>query len=271
MTNQERQTKELPSDLLQTLFDRYANELRNPTADHLKPDFQPDEPVRPRRHTAMARALESLPVRPLPAAAGRTWIWSDLHLGHDRVIEYSSRPYPDAGTMNEALLTAWEDTAGEQDLTVVLGDVCMASALNEEVFARIAAVPGRKILVPGNHDFTGAGRLRVRGFDEVCAMLYRAAAPGEPPLLLTHVPVPALPEGWINVHGHWHDTNTHSARHINVSVEQLGFVPAPFERIAALAAALPRERVYRGTTLARARAAGATPGAPAPQPQGAMA
>ena len=75
------------------------------------------------------------------------------------------------------------------------GDIAMAHGMTEANFDRIRSMPGRKVLVPGNHDIGGAGELRVEGFDEVCAILY---AEGDPKLIFTHVPIEAdhLPDGW---------------------------------------------------------------------------
>ena len=44
---------------------------------------------------------------------------------------------------------------GPEDTTVILGDVCWALDLSEaaEDFAFVAAIPGRKIILKGNHDY----------------------------------------------------------------------------------------------------------------------
>ena len=132
-----------------------------------------------------------------------------------------------------------------------VGDVAMQRGMTDSNFSRIAALPGRKILVPGNHDFSGAGKLRVEGFKEVCAMLY---ANGDPKLIFTHVPIPAenLPDGWVNVHGHMHNAPPADTPHINVSVEQLDYRPVELSRIRVLAGALACEEYPAGrTTLER--------------------
>lgn len=52
--------------------------------------------------------------------------------------------------MNEALLANWADTVGEDDEIWVLGDVAVGRIA--ETPPPIASLPGRKHLVPGNHD-----------------------------------------------------------------------------------------------------------------------
>ena len=208
----------------------------------------------------MARALRGLPEAWLPEEADKVWVWSDLHLGHENIILYAKRPYKDAAQMDNLLLKNWEDTvdwADQETVLVCVGDVAMKLGMTETNFSRIAAMPGRKILVPGNHDFTGTGEMRVEGFSEVCSILY---ANGDPKLIFTHVPLPAehLPDGWVNVHGHMHNDPPTDTPHINVSVEQLDYRPVALTRIRELAAALARGEYPKGqTTLERIAALGA--------------
>ena len=79
------------------------------------------------------------------------------------------------------------------------------------------------------------------------------AAPGEPPLLLTHVPLLQVPHGCVNVHGHVHQKESPSRnRHINVSVEQLNYRPAKLSDIRRLARRLLEGRTVPGhSTRAR--------------------
>ena len=73
-------------------------------------------------------------------------------------------------------------------------------------------------------------------------------APGEPPLLLTHVPLLQVPAGCINVHGHVHGKQPPSSnRHINVNVEQLNYRPARLSDIRRLALRLLMEEPSPGT------------------------
>ena len=209
---------------------------------------------RARTFPVMARALRDLPERWLPEDAGRVWVWSDLHLGHANIIRYCDRPFRDVGHMDNALLDNWAQTvdwSAESDSIVVCGDIAMKRGMTEANFDRIRAMPGRKVLVPGNHDIGGTGELRVEGFDEVCALLY---AEDDPQLVFTHVPLEAdtIPPGWVNVHGHLHHAPPTDTPHINVSVEQLGYAPVLLSRIRVLAAALARGEYPEGrTTLDR--------------------
>lgn len=207
-----------------------------------------------RTFPVVARALRSLPEIWLKEDAEHVWVFSDLHLGHENIIPYRNRPFRDVGQMDNALLDRIADTVDwdAPDTTLVcVGDVAMKRGMTQANFARIASMPGRKILVPGNHDFGGRGELRVKGFDEVCALLF---AEGDPKLFLTHVPIhtDAIPPGWVNVHGHTHNDPPAETPHINVSVEQLDYRPVALSRIRRLAGAIERGEYPPGaTTLER--------------------
>ena len=99
---------------------------------------------------------------------------------------------------------------------------------------------------------TGQGSLRVEGFHRVKALL---TSPGDPPLIWTHAPLPNVPAGHVNIHGHQHATLKPAdldSPHINVSVEQLDYRPVALTQIRRLAGALVAgERPAGATTLER--------------------
>ena len=193
----------------------------------------------------MRRALDDYGAGVLDTPDG--WVWSDLHLGHANIIRYTGRPFRDAAEMDAALWAAWTETVGPEDPLVCVGDVAMGRALREETWHRVRAAPGRpKVLVAGNHDLTGSGRLRVAGFDRVRPLVL---APGDPPLVFTHVPLSRVPDGLVNVHGHRHEiAGPPGAPCINVSVEQLGYRPVALARLRRLARAILDGHAPAGTT-----------------------
>ena len=130
-----------------------------------------------------------------------TWIWSDLHLGHDNTIRHFGRPFTDTWQMDEVLFSTWERTVRPGDTIICLGDVAVGG-LSGTRLARLRRAPGRKILVIGNHEINRIGCVDIEGFDEIHMTLY---ASGTPPLLLTHMPLYKVPEGCVNVHGHIHN------------------------------------------------------------------
>ena len=111
-----------------------------------------------------------------------------------------------------------------------------------------AILPGRKVVVLGNHDFTRfRWRERPLGAD---ASVMTLVIQSDPPLLVTHVALVAVPDGWVNVHGHHHDFRSlETGPWINVSVEQTGYRPLDVRnQVLPLARALISGRTPVGTT-----------------------
>ena len=118
-------------------------------------------------------------------------------------------------------------------------------------------LPGRKIVVLGNHDFTRfRWRERALGADvSVMTLVIHT----DPPLLVTHVPLVVVPDGCVNVHGHHHDFRPlETGPWINVSVEQTGYRPLDVRtQVLPLARALVGGRMPEGeTTIDRIGRAG---------------
>ena len=171
-----------------------------------------------------------------PARAESTWIWSDLHLDHEGIISHGKRPHAGAAAMTRELCAAWRQRVGENDTMVCLGDVTVGHT-TASTSARLATLPGYKILVAGNHDFLpGQEWPKCYRFDETAPTLVCAA---QPTLLLTHEPLETVPAGCRNVHGHIHGPGPEqSERHVNVCVERTGYEPV---RLSDLIARIRRE------------------------------
>jgi len=87
-----------------------------------------------------------------------TWYTADLHLGHANVIGYCARPFGSVDDMDEALLSAWNETVAVGDVVWVLGDLAMGRV--EDSLGLAALLNGHKRLLAGNHDrvFRGSRR-----------------------------------------------------------------------------------------------------------------
>ena len=150
-----------------------------------------------------------------------TWIGSDLHLGDDTAIEHGDRPFENTEAMNAALLEAWRTCVDPNHTIVNLGDVTRAMTPWRKKAGTLRALPGRKIVVLGNHDFTGRGGVPDLGEDELYVTVI---SPGRPTLLPTHLPLHEVPGGMVNVHGHSHQADENqSGPYMNVCVERTGY------------------------------------------------
>lgn len=199
---------------------------------------------------SMLRAVPQHPVCEFNESDETVLVISDLHLGHANVIEYTNRPFRDVDAMDDIL---WGNLAAAlmpEKVLVVVGDMAVRDGLNAVTWQKVRDMGcHQRHLVLGNHDLTGAGLLRVQGFDHVWSLMVSG---GEPPLIWTHYPLNEVPDGYINIHGHVHDDPPRQTPHINVSVEQLDYEPVSLTALRALAKVLGRGEYPAGrTTLER--------------------
>ena len=181
--------------------------------------------------TSVTLPAGDIDIAVITEAPERIWVWSDLHLGDQTAHRIWNRPEASARALSERMLQEWERSVGAHDLMLCLGDVAHPFLLTDmEATARIRAAPGRRVLVVGNHDVHRRRMLVRAGFDD---MYVAAVHAGEPRLVFSHPPLPSIPGGGINVHGHLHRRSAPSPRHWNVSVERLGYRPVRLDRLIA--------------------------------------
>lgn len=80
----------------------------------------------------------------------KVFLTSDLHFGHQNIIEYSERPFASIEEMDEALIDNWNSVVNTEDTVFVLGDFAMGDRANG--LQHLRRMHGTKILVNGNHD-----------------------------------------------------------------------------------------------------------------------
>ena len=110
---------------------------------------------------AIRRALNIYGGGTLESADERIKVWSDLHLGHANFILDQGRPIFSLAEMDATLWANWSTDVEPDDTLVCVGDVAMGAAVCDETWERVHAMPGSpKVLIVGNHDVGGDGRLR---------------------------------------------------------------------------------------------------------------
>lgn len=146
------------------------------------------------------------------AAGERVWMTADLHIGHANIIPFCNRPFANVMQMNEHLAT---QTAKIQDdeWLVIVGDLAMGD--HQEAMQWIRRIPGRKVLVLGNHDLRRDGKchyLSERGsegrrplFDAIVPFLAWRGNGGQD-VFVSHYPAIANHDAnrLLNYHGHLH-------------------------------------------------------------------
>lgn len=180
------------------------------------------------------------------------WYTSDLHVAHARVSE--DRGFTTTAEHDAALAENWDRVVRADDVVWVLGDLALNGKPHvPRALAWIAARPGVKHLVSGNHDETFPGRSRAHIWQavyltEAFASVQSAATHriGGHRVLLSHFPYAGSADGdhegmedrfeewrlpdrgqWL-LHGHTHnrDQRVHG-RMIHVGLDAHGLTPVP--------------------------------------------
>lgn len=90
------------------------------------------------------------------------WISSDLHFGHEAIVQLSRRPFSSVEEMNRILIERWNAKVRPEDEIFVLGDLALCTFKEFEPIAR--RLNGKKTLVLGNHDHYSEGQYNKLGF-----------------------------------------------------------------------------------------------------------
>jgi calcineurin-like phosphoesterase family protein len=127
----------------------------------------------------------------------RVFIVTDTHFGHENVIKYENRPE----NFNELIMKYWTEMVHPDDIVIHLGDVAFTTSDCWPDY--IPKLPGRKILVKGNHDKKSWIWYMKNGFD-FCCDTFSLRYYGKH-ILFTHIPVRYIPVTYdLNIHGHVH-------------------------------------------------------------------
>ena len=143
------------------------------------------------------------------AAGQRVWMTSDLHLLHANIIGYCDRPFFDVGQMTDTLIAVLQKVPNDE-LLIFVGDMAMGSY--ERTVKLIRLMPGRKILVAGNHDLERNGKCKLAReknlFEAVVPFLTWLGHQNRL-VVVSHYPI-RIPDDYkntpvLNYHGHLHE------------------------------------------------------------------
>ena len=133
---------------------------------------------------------------------------SDLHLFHEKAIQYDHRPFDSMEEMHEAIMKNWNDRVTNGDIVYILGDISLRGK-NEELISFVARLKGRKVLIKGNHDDLSDYRYQ-QLFAEICDYKEIQDSVGQEKhgLILSHYPIFSwkdMGRGKILLYGHTHE------------------------------------------------------------------
>ena len=148
----------------------------------------------------------------------KVFISSDWHLYHQNITKFRHLEYDgvyldfrDEQDHREWLLACARQTIKKRDLLILLGTIIF----EEEGLKDLLSIPGRKILVKGNHDVK-TSPLFNQAFERVEGLTRYNK------VWLSHAPIhPDELRGRMNFHGHVHHATIPDDRYFNCCIDNL--------------------------------------------------
>lgn len=145
----------------------------------------------------------------------------DPHLDHKNIAKF--RSFVSSCQQNtDMIVSEWKSRVCKRGVVYVMGD----AAFSNEALDMISWLPGKKILIKGNHDDYVSTAAQANVFEEIHGMLkYKA-------MWLTHAPIhPDELRNKPNVHGHvhyksimkktWYGRQILDPRYLNISCDSV--------------------------------------------------
>lgn len=133
---------------------------------------------------------------------------SDLHFGHERTVLFERKQFKSVEEHDAYYYKKIKDIMTPSDTLYVLGDIGLS--VKEDFFK---SIPGKKVLILGNHDKRSKSYYFRIGFDEV----YNHPVFYSRRIVLSHEPIPVT-DDVLNVHGHLHNAIIDKDNYFNVNI-----------------------------------------------------
>lgn len=165
------------------------------------------------------------------------WLISDTHFGHRNMERLCNRP-PD---FEDRICKAWKKNVGLFDAVIHLGDVCFRYKDADAHTNWVQDLPGKKILVRGNHDKKPNSWYVEHGWDFSCDSFQMRYEEFD----LRFVHVPPFNETFVGIDlnlgniryicGHQHQNVFHHPEidkyQYVISLEHQGYSPQPLNQV----------------------------------------
>ena len=153
-----------------------------------------------------------------------TFVVSDTHFYHDRIIEYCNRPYANAVEMNEDMIAKWNAVVSKDDIVWHLGDFAFGS--KDHIKEIVSRLNGQINLVMGNHDHHKVSFYYESGFHRV----YDHPVVISNFFILSHEPMQWVKDGdvYVSIYGHVHSQEMYkdfTSNSFCACVERIGYAP----------------------------------------------
>lgn len=144
----------------------------------------------------------------------------DLHFGHKNIHKFRSE-FSNELHHEKTLLDNLCRSVNKRDTLWLCGDIIFS----DDKTSLLGEIPGRKILVLGNHDMVNVKSL-IPFVDDIKGITrYKNS-------WVSHAPIhPQELYGKFNIHGHVHKNTVPDTRFVNVCAENIGYTPIDFKAI----------------------------------------
>ena len=171
-----------------------------------------------------------------------TLFTSDLHLGHNNIVNLCKRPFADVDEMDAVLIDNWNRKVKKNDVVYLTGDAVWDK---KKVAFYMEQLSGKKILIAGNHDSTWIKREECKKyFDDIVP--YLEVHLNGHPITMCHYPMLEWRSsreeskrklGYL-IHGHIHNRIADEYRQLflqfnalNAGVDVNSFEPVTFDEL----------------------------------------
>lgn len=127
---------------------------------------------------------------------------SDLHIGHERIIELDNRPFKNLTEMHETIVEKWNRKVRKSDHVYILGDFAFSI---DDFIMYANLLRGTLHFIPGNHDPKSIQRKLIKG--AVFHDLIHNINDNNRKVVLCHYPIRewhGFYKGSVHFHGHTH-------------------------------------------------------------------
>jgi len=171
-----------------------------------------------------------------------TLFTSDLHLGHNNIVNLCKRPFADVDEMDAVLIDNWNRKVKKNDVVYLTGDIVWDK---KKVAYYMQQLSGRKILIAGNHDSTWIKREECQKYFEEIVPYLEVHLNGHP-ITMCHYPMLEWRSsreeskrklGYL-IHGHIHNRIADEYRQLflqfnalNAGVDVNSFEPVTFDEL----------------------------------------
>jgi len=151
------------------------------------------------------------------------YLYSDPHLGHPGMAEF--RGFKSVEEHDAHIISQWNKIVkNKRDLVYILGDITLETSKHYHLLDKLM---GRKIVILGNHDRHQDMPELLKYVESVAGVVdYKGYILSHCPLVLSE-----LGKYRANIHGHIHKNSLLHPKYVNVSAENIGYMPVTLEQI----------------------------------------